>query len=48
MPESDPVDELVMLRDTGNEATEPDEENILAELYGPADADGVYRGGEDA
>lgn len=25
-------------------ATEPDEEQVLAELYGAADADGVYRG----
>ncbi|MEV4173969.1 hypothetical protein [Nonomuraea sp. NPDC049709] len=26
--------------------TEDDEEQLLAELYGPADADGVYRGVE--
>ncbi|WP_289008968.1 hypothetical protein [uncultured Thermomonospora sp.] len=25
-------------------STEPDEEQVLRELYGPADADGVFRG----
>lgn len=30
--------------DTGNQATEPDEETVLAELYGACDEDGVYRG----
>ena len=25
-------------------ATEPDEEEILTALYGPADEDGIYRG----
>jgi hypothetical protein len=28
----------------GAPATELDEEQVLAELYGAADADGVYRG----
>ncbi|GAA1526372.1 hypothetical protein GCM10009678_04740 [Actinomadura kijaniata] len=28
-------------------ATEPDEEQILRDLYGPPDADGVYRGEAD-
>jgi hypothetical protein len=27
-----------------HQATEPDEAQILADLYGPPDADGVYRG----
>jgi hypothetical protein len=27
--------------------TEPDEEQVLADLYGPADADGVHRGDGD-
>ncbi|MEO3860854.1 hypothetical protein [Acrocarpospora sp. B8E8] len=27
--------------------TEDDEEAVLAELYGPPDADGIYRGGGD-
>lgn len=29
-------------------ATEADEGRVLRELYGDPDADGVYRGGEDA
>lgn len=32
---------------TPNGATEPDEEKILAALYGPADKDGFYRGATD-
>ena len=34
--------ELVV--ETGNEATEADEEAVLADLYGTPDDDGVYRG----
>lgn len=31
-----------LLRDTGNGATVENEEELLAELFGPPNADGVY------
>ncbi|MBP2704384.1 hypothetical protein JOL79_11225 [Microbispora sp. RL4-1S] len=31
----------------GAGATEPDEEEILRGLYGPPDADGIYRGPDE-
>lgn len=37
------VQEMLIV-DTGNEATNPDEEAILAELYGEPDSDGAFRG----
>ncbi len=42
--------QLEQLRDTGDQsvaATESDEEEVLEELYGEPDEDGIYRG-EDA
>lgn len=41
-PEIELVAEGVDLRAWG--PTEPDEEQVLRELYGEADADGIYRG----
>lgn len=32
-----------LIEETGNEATEPDEEQVLHELYGEPSGDGVYR-----
>ncbi len=41
------ADQLRHLKDTSAEAveaTEPDEEEVLRELYGEPDEDGIYRG----
>ena len=41
--------QLELLTDTGDQsvqATEPDEEEVLRDLYGEPDADGVYHGGD--
>lgn len=41
--------QLDLLRDTGAmsvEATEGDEEEVLRELYGEPDEDGIYRGND--
>lgn len=35
-------DQAALVRDTGNGPTEEDELEVLEELYGPPDADGVY------
>lgn len=40
--EIDLVEGSVDVREPGR--TEPDEETVLADLYGPADHDGVFRG----
>ncbi|MFI0446194.1 hypothetical protein [Actinomadura sp. 6N118] len=41
--------DLVDVHPDVHRATEPDEEQVLRDLYGEPDADGVFRGdGEDA
>lgn len=37
-------EQALLVYDTGNHASDPDEEAILRELYGTPDEDGVYRG----
>lgn len=37
-------EQALMVFDTGNYATEPNEEQVLRDLYGAPDDDGVYRG----
>lgn len=42
MSDPEQIGQATLLRETGNGPTEDDEEQVLEELYGPADADGVY------
>jgi hypothetical protein len=44
-------EQFEQLRDTGDESirtTEEDEEEVLRELYGEPDEDGIYRGESDS